>query len=57
MSGKQFLYILIATFLTIMAWVATDIIHSRSEVQIPAEIKQLMEPINPNFDQEVVSGL
>lgn len=57
MTGKQFLYILIATFITIFAWVITDIIHSRSQVQIPPEIKQLMEPIDPNFDQEAINDL
>lgn len=57
MSGKQFLYIIMATFITVVIWVTLDIIHSRSEVQIAPEINQILEPVNPNFDQEIINGL
>lgn len=57
MSGKQFLYILIATFLTLMIWVTVDIIHARSQVKIPEEVQKLLEPISPVFDQEVINDL
>lgn len=57
MSGKQFLYIVIATFITVMVWVVVDILHSRAQVQPPPEVQQLLEPINPNFDQEVINDL
>lgn len=57
MTGKQFLYIFIATFITILAWVAFDIIHSRSQVEVPAEVQQLLEPVNPNFDTSIVNEL
>lgn len=57
MSGKQFFYIVIATFITVVIWVVLDIVHTRSQAQIPPEINQLLEPVNPNFDQEVISGL
>lgn len=57
MTGKQFLYITVATFITIVAWVVVDIIHSRSNVQPPPEVQQLLEPLNPNFDQEVINSL
>lgn len=56
MSGKQFLYIVIATFITVMAWVVLDILHSRESVQTPPEIKQLLEPINPQIDTTVING-
>lgn len=57
MNGKQFLYVVIATFITIMVWVAVDIIHSRSEVQIPPEVQTLLEPVSPTFDQEALNEL
>lgn len=57
MSGKQFLYIVIATFITVIAWVVLDIIHTRSQVKPSNEVQQFLEPLNPAFDQEVISGL
>lgn len=57
MSGKQFLYIAAATFITVIIWVSLDIMHSRAEVQVPSEVQSLLEPINPNFDQEAINGL
>ena len=40
-----------------MVWVVLDIIHARSQVQTPPEVQQLLEPINPNFDQDTINGL
>lgn len=57
MTGKQFLYIAIATFITIVIWVVVDIFHSRAAISPPPEVQQLLEPISPNFDQEVISDL
>lgn len=57
MSGKRFLYIVIATFITIIIWVATDVYHSRLNVQTKPEIKELLEPVNPNFDQQIINDL
>lgn len=57
MSGKQLLYIVIFTFLVTLVWVTSNIMHSQSEVQIPPETKQLMEPVNSTFDQETINTL
>lgn len=57
MNNKPFLYIIIATITTILIWVVLDIMHSQSKVQIPPEVKQLLEPINPAFDQEAINEL
>lgn len=57
MSGRQFLYIIIATFITVLIWFGVDIIHSRSKVEISPEIQKLLEPVNPNFDQTLINGL
>lgn len=57
MTGKQFLYICVATFITVVIWVITDIIHSASQVKIPPEVNKLMEPLNPTLDQEAIDEL
>ncbi len=57
MGQKQILTIVIATFLTLVIWVTTDIIHSRSEVRIDPEVAKLLEPISPTFDSEIIDEL
>lgn len=57
MSSRQFLYIVIATFITAMIWVVLDIIHANSQVQTPPEVQALLEPVNPQIDQETIDGL
>lgn len=57
MTGKQFLYIVIATFITALIWVATDVIHTKNNVTIPPETQSLMEPINPQLDTSPVDDL
>ncbi|MBI4035590.1 hypothetical protein HY383_01450 [Candidatus Daviesbacteria bacterium] len=50
MTKKQWLIAAIFTFITILAWVISDIIHTRSEVQIPQNLQQVIEPISPDFN-------
>jgi hypothetical protein len=50
MDKKEFLIIAIATLITVIAWVGFDIYHKRETVSPPANIEQLSEPIDPNFD-------
>ncbi len=50
MTKKGALIIAITTLLTVMAWVVFDIIHARSQVNIPEDIQSVIAPINPNFD-------
>lgn len=57
MSGKHFLYIVIATLITILIWFGLEIKHSNSKVQITPEVTQLTEPINPNFDLNNLNDL
>lgn len=57
MTSKQLLYIVIFTFIVAMVWVSSNIVHSQSDVQIPPETQQLMEPVDPTFDQEVLNEL
>ena len=57
MTGKQVLFIAIATFITVIIWVTSDIYHSRKQVTTPPEVQQLLEPIEPNFDKQALDLL
>lgn len=50
MVRKEWLVVAILTFITILAWVGFDILHTQAEVEIPSELKDLTEPISPDFD-------
>lgn len=50
MIRKEWLIITILTFITILAWVVFDILHTRIQVEIPQHLQELTEPINPEFD-------
>lgn len=54
MIRKEWLIITILTFITILAWIVFNILHTRSQVEIPSPLQELTEPINPEFD---ISGL
>ncbi|MBI2597392.1 hypothetical protein HYW41_04505 [Candidatus Daviesbacteria bacterium] len=53
MNKKEWLIAAILTFITICAWVIFDIIHIRSQVEIPAKIKEVIEPIEPNLNYSI----
>ncbi len=50
MTKKEWLIAAILTFVTILAWVIFDIIHTRSQVQIPTQLQSIIEPISPDFN-------
>lgn len=52
MTRKEWLIAAILIFVTILAWVIFDIIHTRSEVQIPQKVQEVIEPISPDFDTQ-----
>lgn len=54
MTRKQWLVAAILTFITILAWVVFDILHSRAQVGPDPKWQEVIEPINPEFD---VGGL
>lgn len=57
MIKKDWLIGVILTITTIVAWVTFDIIHTRSQVEIPTEIQSILEPVNPNFSTEVLDNI
>jgi len=52
MNRKEWLIAAIVTFVTILAWVIFDIIHTRSQVEIPQKIQEVIEPISPDFNTQ-----
>lgn len=54
---KQWLVIAILTLITVISWVIFDIIHSRAQVEIPTDIKNVLDPINPNFDTKALENI
>lgn len=57
MSGKHFLYIVIATFITVVIWFGMEIKHSQSKNQVAPEVQQLLIPVNPNFNTSQINDL
>lgn len=57
MTRKEWLVAAILTFVIILAWVVFDTLHKRSEVEIPANLQQDIEPINPNFDTKILESI
>lgn len=56
MTKKEWLIATVLTFLTIIAWVVFDIIHARYQVEIPTNLQNLIEPINPEFNTSVIDS-
>lgn len=50
MTRKGWMIATMLTFITICAWVIFDIIHTRSQVQIPSQLENIIEPISPDFN-------
>lgn len=54
MTRKEWLLAAILTLITILSWVVFDVIHARSQVEVPQKLQEVIEPISPDFD---VKGL
>lgn len=52
MTKRGIFIIAIITLITILAWVAFDIMHKQSQVEIPSNIQEKLQPLNPEFDLE-----
>lgn len=57
MSNKDLLILSVMTFITVVAWIASDAYHVSVTSTITAVEKKLMEPLNPTFDKEVIVQL
>ncbi len=52
-TKKEWLIATVLTFLTVCAWVIFDVLHTRSQVEIPQDLQEVIEPINPSFDTQI----
>jgi hypothetical protein len=57
MNRKEWLIAAILTFITVVAWIVFDIIHTQKQVEISPEVQEVLEPISPDFDTGVVESL
>lgn len=56
MLRKEWLIAVIITFITISAWVIFDIFHTRSQVEIPQKLQEIIVPISPDLDTSSVES-
>lgn len=57
MTRKEWLIAAILTFITIVAWVVFDILHTRAQVEISPKLQEVIEPINPELNTKVLEEL
>lgn len=57
MIKNRWLIVTILTFLTICVWVVFDILHTRAKVKIPAKTQEVIEPINPQFNTQILDSI
>jgi len=52
MNKKEFIVVLIFTFISAMIWIVADIYHTKSSIPDDPRITTLLEPVNSTFDQD-----
>lgn len=57
MSNRQTLFLSIFTFITVLAWIAFDIYHAAVASTITPVQQELIKPLEPTFDTQVVLEL
>lgn len=54
MNKKEFIIILTSTFIAIMAWIASDIYHTKSAVPLDPKLQKILDPVDPGLDLETL---
>jgi hypothetical protein len=57
MNNRQFLIVIIVTFVIIIIWIIADIIHTRPSIEVNPKLSTLLSPLNPNFDSKVIDQI
>lgn len=57
MEKKEIVIIAIVTFIVVVLWVGVGILGSKSSVPENPNLSKLLEPINPNFDQQALDQI
>lgn len=55
--GKDIFILSLLTFLTVLAWVAFDIHHAATTSTIKPPVKQLLKPLPPTIDTDLIKEL
>jgi hypothetical protein len=55
MNKKEFIIVLVATFIAVMVWLVADILfNTKASVPISPKLQSLLEPISPSFDGRIL---
>lgn len=57
MKKNDAIFLLIASFILVFAWISFNILHNLTTSTIPENTNQQLVPINPNFDMKTVEKL
>lgn len=57
MNKKDFLLLLISTFIIVLAWIIFNVYHSSVKSTIPEKLSIQIVNIDPNFDVETLEKL
>jgi hypothetical protein len=55
--NRDLLILSILTVITVFSWVTFEVYRALTQVEIPAVLKQQIEPLNPTIQTEIIQGL
>ncbi len=56
-TSKQIYFFVLVTFITLVIWVIFDVLHNRAAVRPTPDVQKVIEPVDPNFDQDTINQL
>lgn len=56
-SDKDFIILLVLTLITVISWVGLDVYRAYTRPQVPTGVEELLTPIQPVLNTEVLSNL
>ncbi len=57
MKNREILFLIISTFIIVIAWIGFNIFHNIKTSTIPQNLTIQILPINPNFDTKTIEEL
>ncbi len=55
--NRDLLILSILTVITVFSWVTFEVYRALTQIEIPAVLKQQIEPLNPTVQTEIIQGL
>ena len=56
-SEKDILFIAMITFITVTVWIFVELAKTRTETVVSESAKEILMPLNPEFDTETLEKL